>query len=134
MFSPPRHALLVMVLLLLLLLGCTSPQWTKPGITEQTWAEDRYACERDARQSGYFGGGVIGAINMQSFFERCLEAKGYRRVQPVTLTPSEQGQIREQNKIDFMEQARTACLRGPTEQFQQCLHDYQKMYDRQHAP
>jgi hypothetical protein len=41
---------------------------------------DFYECERDARQSGYFGGGVAGALNMVEFQKRCLRAKGYRQV------------------------------------------------------
>lgn len=34
-------------------------------------------CERDARQSGGFGTGIVGAIEMQSFFNRCMVARGW---------------------------------------------------------
>jgi hypothetical protein len=32
------------------------------------------------RQSGYFGGGLLGAINAEEFQERCLAARGYYKV------------------------------------------------------
>lgn len=51
--------------------------WTKPGATEQDYYTDTYACEKDARQSGYFGGGLAGAFAMQDFFARCMRAKGW---------------------------------------------------------
>ena len=48
--------------ILLTLAGC-APQvvWTKPnGFTQQDFAQDSYACEKDMRQSAYFGGGIAG--------------------------------------------------------------------------
>jgi hypothetical protein len=44
---------------------------------------DSYSCERDARQSGYFGTGLVGAVNMKEFYVRCLRAKGWYQVQDV---------------------------------------------------
>ena len=70
----------VLGLLLGGIVGCAQPVWTKPGYTEAAWRADRYACERDARQSGYYGGGIAGAIEMRGFFDRCLESKGYYRM------------------------------------------------------
>jgi len=63
--------------------ACAKPAvWTKPGYTEEAWRADRYTCERDMRMSaGSFGGGVIADVRAQQFFERCLQAKGYYRVQ-----------------------------------------------------
>jgi hypothetical protein len=29
------------------------------------------------RQSGYFGGGIVGALNASGFESRCMMAKGY---------------------------------------------------------
>lgn len=57
--------------------GCTSAQWTKAGATQQDFATDSYDCEKDARQSGYYGSGLAGAINMQGFFNRCMNAHGW---------------------------------------------------------
>jgi hypothetical protein len=34
-------------------------------------------CERDLRQSGYYGGGIAGQLNMRDFYNRCMEANGW---------------------------------------------------------
>ena len=52
----------------------------KDGATEQDVSRDTYACERDMRQSGYYGGGIVGAVNAQGFYNRCMDASGYHRV------------------------------------------------------
>jgi len=57
--------------------GCTQYQWTHPNWSEATWNKDSYECERDMRQSAYFGGGLVGQANAQQFQERCLRARGY---------------------------------------------------------
>jgi hypothetical protein len=57
-------------------------QWAKDGATEQDYAEDSYSCEKDTRQSSYFGGGLVGTINMQNFFNRCMQAHGWSLVSP----------------------------------------------------
>jgi hypothetical protein len=64
--------------LAILLSGC-GPRavWVKPGASQQDFTTDRYSCERDTRQSGYFGTGLIGAINMQHFFDSCMNAHGW---------------------------------------------------------
>lgn len=61
-----------------LLAGCQTV-WDKPGGTQQTFAADSYECERDARQSGYYGGGLIGALNFRSFADRCMAARGWTK-------------------------------------------------------
>ncbi len=61
------------------LCGC-APQpmiWVKPGASQQDYNKDSYDCERDLRQSGYYGDGLAGAINMRGFFERCMIAHGW---------------------------------------------------------
>jgi hypothetical protein len=69
------------IILALFLYGCASKyQLVKYGATQQEVAKDNYECERDARQSGYFGGGIVGEINMRNFFERCLAVKGYQKI------------------------------------------------------
>jgi hypothetical protein len=65
------------VLVLSVLAGCAKTYWTKPGLTPAEWNLDIYECERDMRQSGYFGGGFIGIMNARAFKDRCLVAKGY---------------------------------------------------------
>jgi hypothetical protein len=59
--------------------ACAEAVWVKPGATTQDFNADSYACERDARQSAYFGGGLIGALNMQSFAEHCMVAHGWSK-------------------------------------------------------
>jgi len=68
-----------LLLLSLAVAGCQT-YWTKPGFNQADWNRDRYECERDMRQSGYYGGGIVGAINAQDFFEECLVARGYYKV------------------------------------------------------
>jgi hypothetical protein len=67
---------------LMMLFGCvpSAPQtiWKKDGATDGTYQADSYACEKDARQSGYFGTGMIGAVSMKNFYERCMFAQGWR--------------------------------------------------------
>jgi hypothetical protein len=59
--------------------GCGQTIWTKQGGTEQEYRVDAYACERDMRQSGYYGGGIAGALNAKGFYERCMMSKGYHK-------------------------------------------------------
>src|SRR5215510_6823562 len=65
---------------LLGLSGCAQYRWTHPSFTEANWRRDIYECERDMRQSAYFGGGIVGQINANDFQERCLQARGYSKV------------------------------------------------------
>lgn len=67
-------------LMLLCATGCTPMAWYKPGANQQDLATTSYECERDARQSGYFGLGLGGAIEMAAFESRCMGAHGYSRV------------------------------------------------------
>lgn len=58
--------------------GCATPTvWIKDGSTQQDFATDAYECERDSRQSGYYGDGLIGVLNMQQFQQRCMNARGW---------------------------------------------------------
>lgn len=57
--------------------GCAPMMWDRPGATQADFNRDSYACERDSRQSGYYGNGLTGAVNMQGFFGRCMQAQGY---------------------------------------------------------
>jgi hypothetical protein len=69
-----------LLLVALCLAGCGPTIWDKPGLTRQEFNSDNYACEKDARQSGYFGTGIAGAINMNNFYKQCMVAHGYTEV------------------------------------------------------
>jgi len=75
-----RRALWVLPFLMLGAAGCTPMMWVKPGLTEAEFRRDRYECERDARQSGYFGQGLAGQLNMIEFAKQCMRARGYNEV------------------------------------------------------
>jgi hypothetical protein len=49
------------------LTGCAQVIWDKAGATQQDFAKDTYECERDMRQGGYYGNGIVGALNAQDF-------------------------------------------------------------------
>ena len=73
-----RGTLLIGTAIGLALAGCASPMvWNKYGATQVDYQQDSYACEKDARQSGYFGTGIAGAINMRDFFKHCMVAHGW---------------------------------------------------------
>ena len=72
-----RRTFLVLATLIIVLLGCAKRVWTKTGLTEQEFRTDSYACERDMRQSGYFGTGFAGMLSAQDFIGRCMRSKGY---------------------------------------------------------
>ena len=66
------------ILVTALLVGCAAPKlWNKAGSTQSDYNADSYACEKDSRQSGYFGTGLVGSLNMQNFFDRCMVARGW---------------------------------------------------------
>jgi hypothetical protein len=68
-------------LLCLLFVGCAQYIWKHPEHSDQArFNRDAYECERDMRQSGYYGGGIVGQINAQGFAERCMFARGYYKV------------------------------------------------------
>lgn len=128
-FFPGRARYRFVLLYALSLLGCAPTLWSKPGATQQDWATDSYVCERDARQSGHFGGGIVGAVNLKSFYERCLVSKGYQQQAREGGT----SQSPRQNKDDFMAQARQACALPPhIKPVEQCIQDYETFYDAQH--
>jgi hypothetical protein len=68
---------LIALVLCLMVAGCGPMIWDKPGGTQADYNRDNYECERDARQSGYYGGGLAGALNMREFFKKCMVAHGY---------------------------------------------------------
>lgn len=66
------------VMLVPLLTACTVT-WEKPGASPQDYSKDSYECQRDMRQSGYYGSGLVGNLNMEAFGEQCMEAHGWRK-------------------------------------------------------
>ena len=65
------------LILLVALSGCSTTVWFKEGATRQDLITATYECERDVRQSGYFGGGIVRAFNMRDFQKRCMNARGW---------------------------------------------------------
>jgi hypothetical protein len=63
----------------LLLAGCAQFVWVKSGASQQDFQRDAYECERDMRQSGYFGRGLSAAIESMSFQQRCMVARGWSK-------------------------------------------------------
>ena len=51
--------------------------FNKNGVTPAEFNKDSYECQRDVRQSGYYGAGIAGAYNMREFLRSCMIAKGY---------------------------------------------------------
>jgi hypothetical protein len=61
-----------------LLPGACAPMiWDKSGATQDDYNKDSYECEKDAPQSGYFGSGIVGGLNMRHFFQEWMVAHGY---------------------------------------------------------
>jgi hypothetical protein len=63
----------------LIVSGCAQYRWLHPNYTEATFKRDAYDCEKDMRQSAYFGTGIGGAIRAREFQDRCMEARGYTK-------------------------------------------------------
>ncbi len=71
---------LALVFTLSILAGCAKPwTWVKAGYTDAGFKKDGYECERDTRQSGGFGGALFQKRNIQAFYDRCMESKGWRK-------------------------------------------------------
>jgi hypothetical protein len=73
------HLVLVFVAIAVIQTGCGRAMYRHPNYTPERWARDSYECERDTRQSGYFGTGVAAQINFQNFYDRCLAARGWTK-------------------------------------------------------
>jgi len=72
-----KKNLICAITLIILLVGCATMIWDKPGLTQDGFNRDHYECEKDARQSGYYGGGWVGSMNMREFYKRCMVSRGY---------------------------------------------------------
>lgn len=70
-----------LALLCLLFADCAQQYKWKHGSYDQAqFQRDAYECDREERQSGYFGTGLIGEMNAAKFAERCMVARGYYKV------------------------------------------------------
>lgn len=79
-------------------LGCANVVYRHPNYTPELWAKDSYECERDARQSGYYGTGIVGASNFRQFYDRCLYARGWIKTKEPTNPPVNATRYREPTK------------------------------------
>ena len=68
--------------LVLLLAACAQANWMKAGATQADYNTASYECERDKRQSGYFGPGLIGLANASAFYDKWMVARGWSKLQP----------------------------------------------------
>jgi hypothetical protein len=82
-----RSRVVLTLWFVVVLVGCASPRWAKVGLTQEQFRLESYECERDARQSYHGGDAVIGLIVTKSFYEQCMQAKGYRKVGPNEVVP-----------------------------------------------
>ena len=77
MDSKVIHHIIFFTVIAVGLSSCARIVWDKPGASQQDYAVDSYNCEKDMRQSGYYGGGLVGAINASDFESRCMVAHGW---------------------------------------------------------
>lgn len=75
------RAIILFVMVVGLVACAPQYKWYKSGATQADFRKDAYECERDMRQSGYFGTGIVGAMNAQNFGERCMESRGWEKRQ-----------------------------------------------------
>jgi hypothetical protein len=78
-----RMHILIVALMVLpgLHAGCAGVVYRHPAYTPQLWARDSYECERDARQSGSFGTGILGGMAIRDSYDRRLAARGWTKTQ-----------------------------------------------------
>lgn len=89
------------------LFSCTRTAWYKDGASAHDYRRESYECERDMRQSGYFGTGYLGQANAAGFFERCMEAQGW-----------EQRTVESHRRRDERERQRSDTVRAQREDYE----------------
>jgi hypothetical protein len=106
----------------LFLAGCAQTVWVKDGAGQQDFAKDSYGCERDMRQSGYYGTGLAGVANAQGFQDRRMVANGWHK-EIQEAAPSAPTQSKDD--YDRRSAAFAACfnagLRADTPEFNGCF-------------
>lgn len=89
-----RHRYFTSGFLVVAILGCASPTiWDKAGATQQDFRVDSYNCEKDTRQSGYFGGGLAASFEMRDFYARCMIARGWTPRDGANRSPEPAGSL-----------------------------------------
>jgi len=83
-----RHILALIAVAGILAACGPRPVWVKSGASQQDHTTDSYQCEKDTRQSQYFGGGLVGTLEMADFAKKCMAAKGWRQVTASSAVPS----------------------------------------------
>jgi hypothetical protein len=81
----------------LVLFGCAAQTtWTKPGLTQDQFAKDRYGCMQQSQQrvssayvDQYGGGSVNHVITNANLFNACMTAQGYTLHKQATIEQSE---------------------------------------------
>ena len=107
----------------LFLAGCAQTVWVKDGAGQQDFAKDSYGCERDMRQSGYYGTGLAGVANAQGFPRPAAwsQTGGTRK----SKKPHHQRQRKSKDDYDRRSAAFAACfnagLRADTPEFNGCF-------------
>ncbi len=76
--SYPR--IIVLAMAAATVMGC-QPVWVKSADGPQDFASTKAACDADTGR-GFFGNGIPSIANRQAYFNRCVEAQGYRQVDP----------------------------------------------------
>ena len=104
--------------------GCAQSVWVKDGADAQDFARDSYQCERDVRQSGYYGAGLVGAANAKSFGDRCLVANGWH----LESTAAYAAPVQSKEDYDRRSAAFATCLNagftGNTPEFNACFQSH----------
>jgi hypothetical protein len=89
----------------LVLFGCAAQQtvWVKPGLTQDEFAKDRYACMQQSQQrvsaafvSQYGGSASNHVITNANLFNACMNAQGYTLQKQASL--AEQTAVKDQAK------------------------------------
>ena len=66
-----------------LLAGCASQtEMNMANSTQEKYSIDSIECEKDTRESGFYGG-IIGKQDMQIFFHKCMISKGWKSVEKI---------------------------------------------------
>ena len=75
---------MTLVLITIGLSACAQETWVRPGASQADLRSDRFQCERDSRQTGYLGSGMLGEMNIGNFFDECMASRGWYRGTPQT--------------------------------------------------
>ena len=113
---------------LVLVPGCAQSVWVKDGADSQDFARDSYQCERDVRQSGYYGTGPAGVANAQGFQQRCMVANGWHLENIAANTDTYAVPRQSKEDYDKRSAAFAACLsagiKGNTPEFAACFQSH----------